>query len=420
MAYPLTIEKIVYPGRSLGRREGKVVFTDEGAPGETVLIEPLKDKKTYIEARTLEILTPSPRRIPPRCTHYKICAPYQYLDYPFQLEIKKAQLSDTYIRTLKTAPLDIPLTPAVSLWGYRNKVNFSLIPDNGTSQWGYHDPHRPEHLLPVTDCHLISPTMNRCKDRILALLDKEQKEGIEEITLRENAKSQLLILLSMKKPSVDIRSIAPLIAKEFSLSGISCEYKGRISVVYGQDYFDEQCGNVIYRVGVHSFFQINRDALTSMFDTISGWLALSGKETLVDLYSGIGTFGLFFAQKASRIIAVEPELSNVFCLEENIRRNRIDNVSVFHYTSEQWFSLGDTAAIDTLIVDPPRRGLGPYVCEHILKKRPKRIVYVSCDMSTFIRDIKSLIGSYGLKRLAAFDFFPHTPHLELCGLLELK
>lgn len=124
-----TIEKIIYPGKSLARSGGKVILTDEGLPGETVEVTAIDEKKDYIKAVTSKILTPSAHRIEPKCSHYQVCSKYQTIAYDFQIKIKEDQLKEIFSRTLQ-APTEIIFRPAENIWHYRNKIDFHIIREN--------------------------------------------------------------------------------------------------------------------------------------------------------------------------------------------------------------------------------------------------------------------------------------------------
>ncbi|MFH1996747.1 MAG: TRAM domain-containing protein, partial [Candidatus Omnitrophota bacterium] len=118
----ITIDKIISPGRSIAKPEGKIIFTDDGLPGETVEVEIVKEKKNYIEAKTLKVLSPSVHRIQPRCAHHMICSPYQHIDYPLQVEIKKAQIEEIFGHQLKIEPGALAFRASENIWRYRNKI----------------------------------------------------------------------------------------------------------------------------------------------------------------------------------------------------------------------------------------------------------------------------------------------------------
>ncbi|MFA5271198.1 MAG: hypothetical protein WC412_02520, partial [Candidatus Omnitrophota bacterium] len=155
----LKIEKIVYPGKSMAFYNGKIVFTDEGLPGELVEIKPLKEKKNYIEAETVKIITPSGKRITPRCSHYKICSAYQYIDYNEQISIKEEQIKEMFKRGLAKELNNFKLTPSPEIWEYRNKLRLHVLWDK-TAYLAYHYPQTHNKFIRIDVCSLASREIN--------------------------------------------------------------------------------------------------------------------------------------------------------------------------------------------------------------------------------------------------------------------
>jgi 23S rRNA (uracil1939-C5)-methyltransferase len=147
-------------------------------------------------------------------------------------------------------------------------------------------------------------------------------------------------------------------------------------------------------------------------------LRLTGEETVADLYCGVGTFGLSLASSAREVIGLESSRDSIPYLKRNIVRNRAGNFTAIEGESEKWAERMLKKGIDVLIVDPPRRGLEGRVREAIRARPPSRMAYLSCDLATLIRDLKELSRFYRLSRLFLYDFFPHTPHVEILCLLE--
>ena len=164
----LTIEKLVYPGRSMAVLDGRVVFTDAGLPGEVVEAEPAGDRKNYLEARTTRILRPSPARVAPRCAHYRACSSYQPLDYPVQIEVKRAQLVEILAGAADSALSGLEFVPSPEIWRYRNKVRFVVQREAGTVRLAYNAPGSRDELVPVDDCQLVARPVT---DLLHALLD---------------------------------------------------------------------------------------------------------------------------------------------------------------------------------------------------------------------------------------------------------
>jgi 23S rRNA (uracil1939-C5)-methyltransferase len=417
----IRIEKIVYPGRSLAREGGKVIFTDEGLPGELVEAELIREKPRYAEATTLRVLEPSPSRVPPRCSHYRACSPYQCIDYPVQVQIKTAQIREMLSHHLKYPADDLIVIPSPKVWSYRNKARLHLLRKAGEFSWAYHAPGEGDAYVPVDSCHLLSDMMNAIFSALLAVI-REQKIGwIAEATVRESLSSGRLLLLLAGSPPHDaslLRAALEGKAEALNLAGVALDGNGRRIQLFGSDSLVEKVENVEYSYGPSSFFQVNVDMLALTLRDIKESLRLNGEETVADLYCGVGTFGLALASSVQEVIGVESSRDSIPFLERNIERNRSGNFAAIEGESEREAVRVLGRGIGVLVVDPPRRGLDDRLRRAILSRPPPRIAYLSCDLATLIRDLKDLARSYRLARVFAYDYFPHTPHIETLAVLE--
>ncbi|MDD5085697.1 MAG: 23S rRNA (uracil(1939)-C(5))-methyltransferase RlmD [Candidatus Omnitrophica bacterium] len=420
----IQIQKIVYPGRSLSAQEGKVIFTDEGLPGELVEIEILKEKKNYLEARTVRVVEPSPHRVKPRCDHYKICSPYQCIDYPFQLEIKAGQIKEIFSHDLKIDLSGLRVTASEKEWGYRNKIHLHILWDKDKPRFAYHEAESLNTFVEIEKCFLISDEANSLLALFLKAAEIQKLRSVEEVTIRESSynKEMLIVLYaSSAKHSGPLQKIAEELKSEFPLRGVICIVRKERSVdeiiISGDDEIEERIDDKIFRLGPESFFQINTGVLKELIKDMRGELSLAGKETLADFYTGIGTFGIALASEVREVIGVESSAENTAFLRKNIGLNGVKNFKVCEGAAEEWLSKTLSGKVDALIVDPPRKGIGEAMSAKIVEAAVPLIVYISCNPSTLVRDLKILLGKYSLKRLQAYDFFPQTPHIETCAIL---
>ena len=419
----IRIEKIVYPGRSLAREGGKVIFTDEGLPGELVEAKLVREKPRYAEATTIRVLEPSPSRVPPRCSHYRACSPYQCIDYPAQVQIKTAQLREMLSHHLKFPADDLSVVPSDKIWGYRNKARLHLLRRGEEISWAYHEPGTAAAYVPVDSCHLLSAGMNELFSALLAVIRAERIGWIAEATVRESRSSGDLLLLLAGSPPPDssaLRSVLEEKAGPLGLRGVAVDGNGRRAQLFGAASAVETVAGVAYAYGPSSFFQVNVEMLGRVLRDLKDSLNLSGEETVADLFCGVGTFGLALAPSAREVFGVESARDSIPFLKRNIERNRAGNFTAIEGESEGEAARLLARGIDALVVDPPRRGLADRLRRAILSSPPRRIAYLSCDLATLVRDLKDLSRSYRLSRVFAYDFFPHTPHLETLAVLERR
>jgi 23S rRNA (uracil1939-C5)-methyltransferase len=418
------VEDVVYPGKALARHEGKALFTDEGLPGELVEVDVLKERTGFIEARTVDVLEPSPRRRGPRCEHYWACSPYQVIEDGFQLDLKRRQLEGILGRRLGSAAPGVEVRPSPKTWGYRNRVRFHLLGRPGSLSLAYNSPGSDRDFVPVTFCHLVSDQMGAVLTSALEILNRARTSGVEDIEVRETASGSevLLSLAGGKFESGRLpRALGPELRRQFPLSGMVWLAKGRSgtqeAIVFGRDFLEETAGGMVYRLGARSFFQVNRFLFEAALETARGLAAGLEKGRVADLYCGVGTFGLALAAGASQVEGVESDPANLAFLARNVRANGASNFLVRAGTAEDWIGKVLAGKPDLVVLDPPRKGLGPRITGPLLAAPPARVLYLSCDPSTLVRDLVPLVTRFDLRRVTLFDFFPQTPHIEsLCWL----
>lgn len=431
-----TIEKIIYPGKSLARHEGKVILTDEGLPGETVEVTVVEENKDYIEAVTSKILTPSAHRVEPRCGHYRVCSKYQTISYDFQIKIKEEQLKEIFSRSLQAMP-PIIFRPSDNIWHYRNKIDFHIIRENGAPKNGdagapnaveaamphlaYHLPGVQEKFVTIDSCFLASPQVNNLAEAALKIITENKLTPIKKITIKESSAGKLLLAVYGDSGEVALEPFLPL-TKQFplnGLAGIDIKHPLRKNVL-GEDFIEERIGETVFHIGPQSFFQINIVMLQKLLQDLKTSLPLSGNELVADLYCGVGTFGIALAPYVEKVLGVEEGRENVYFLKKNIRLNNVGNFRIYKETCEEWISRLPKVNLDAMIIDPPRKGLGQKFCRDLLAKPPRFIAYISCNPSTLARDLKILSSNYTVKNIFAYDFFPQTPHIETLAVLERK
>lgn len=418
------IQKIVYPGKSFASQNGKIIFTNEGLPGEIAEISPIRERKNYIEAQTLSISNESGKRVKPLCSHYKTCSSYQYIDYAYQLELKKLQIEEIFKHTVKKELTGFEIKPSGKIWEYRNKLRLSLLWKNNNAVLAYHAPETHDEFVPIDECYLASKNMNNLFSSLLKIINTNRFTFIEEIEIKENSNGSLLAVIYGKTPDCGgiTRTFPDEITGKFDLSGIIYigEKNRREKIIYGKNYLEEKISGKVFRIGAQSFFQINISTLELLIKDMDEMIKTRNFKIAADLYCGIGTFGIIFADKAQKMLGVELLEENTSFLKENIALNKINNYSFKKGPSERLISEIFTEKIKTLIVDPPRKGIGENVCKELLKAGPEHIFYVSCDPITLARDLKMLLQKYDLAKVYGYDFFPHTPHIEILTILDKK
>lgn len=404
--FEIKMEKLVYSGDCLGRLpDGRAVFVPFVLPGEIVKIEIVEDKKRYARAIPLEILEESPDRIAPRCTHFGECGgcQYQNLDYAKQLSAKEAILRDQFTRIGKlNDPPIYPIVPSPSPWHYRNNVQFH-IGQGGELGYIHAD---GEHLLPIYECHLPQTLINDLWPQIELGADPE----ILRLGIRQDTYDNLMLVLEGEEET------PPEFSLDIPVSAVYTPPEARLTVLAGDDHLTYQILDRNFQVSARSFFQVNTTMAVKMVQYLLEHLQLNDHTQVIELYTGVGLFSAFIAEKVGHLTAIES--SGAACYDFTVNLEEFDNVVLYEAEVEEVVPTINFTP-DILIADPPRSGLAPAVHDAITALQPKQIAYISCDPATLARDLKKITRhGYQLVSATPFDLFPQTAHVETVALLK--
>jgi 23S rRNA (uracil1939-C5)-methyltransferase len=421
----VTIEKIVYPGKSLAAFQGKICLTDDGLPGEIVDIQPVKEKRNYIEARTVGIIKASQERMEAHCPHYKACSPYQVLPYPRQIEIKKAQVLEILSSQIDLAGTTMDIVPSPRIWNYRNKVRLHILREGAKAGLAYNLPGKQDEYVKIRECFLISEPIGRLLTSLRKILDDRAMPSLDEVEVRESRAREELLLNVFWNTRPKTEEIDPLItglASGHRLAGIVGLHRTKTgyqeTAAWGKDYIEEEIGRTRFQIGAQSFFQVNVDLLPLVVGDILELAGLGTKDCIADFYCGLGTFGIALAPKVKSVFGIESGAENIEFLKRNLALNQVRNFTICEGRSEEWIPWVLDRRTDAILFDPPRKGLGPDILQNLKQRPAPKLIYLSCNPTTLARDLRGLKTDYHLKFLKVYDFFPHTPHIEILAVLE--
>jgi 23S rRNA (uracil1939-C5)-methyltransferase len=434
----LTVDSLAFGGAGVARLDGFVVFVSGAVPGDTVRAVVGKAKRGYAEARTLEVLQPSPERLAPLADHPG--APWQVLPYERQLEIKQQQVDESLQRLghLDGYVLE-PMLAATQPWRYRNKLEYSFGADPaGRLVCGFHAPGRWEEIVEVSDCLLASERSNQAREEVvewcrsagLAPFDRRSREGfLRNLVVREGRRTgQIQVRLVTSPGSLDAEGLIAASSADGLLwtqldSVAETTAGGQSELLAGSDRLEEEIGGLGVRISGEAFFQTNTEMAERLYATATEYAELTGFERVYDLYCGIGTLGLLMAPRVAELWGLEIMEEAVADAIDNARANEIDNASFF--AGDVRLALRDlverAGRPDVLVVDPPRSGLSQKVVRRIIEAVPRRIVYVSCNPTTLAPNAAQLVeAGYTLTKVRPVDMFPQTPHVECVAQLERR
>jgi len=408
--FTLQLTDMAHGGAALGRHEGRVIFVPYALPGETAHVEIVEDKGRFAFARLVEVLEPSPDRIPPPCPYFGLAAhggagcggcQWQHVDYQAQLRFKAKIVADQLARIGKiTDPPVRPTIPDGSGWAYRNHAQFHPAPAGGL---GF-QAAASNDTIAIDECPILHPLLSD----LYATLDLDL-EGLLRLSLRAGtATDDQMLLFEMEE------DLPPALESDLPVSCVLLLSDGRHANLIGHNHITEIVAGRTYRISAPSFFQVNTPQATQLVRQVLEYLDLQGGETVLDGYCGVGLFTAHLAERAGLVIGVEMAAAAAADLLENTAE--FDNVDVIEGPVEAVLADLDVS-LDAAVVDPPRAGVDRFALDALVARRPARLVYVSCDPATLARDAKRLSAAgYRLVEVQPVDMFPQTYHIESVAL----
>jgi 23S rRNA (uracil1939-C5)-methyltransferase len=440
----LTVDSLAYGGNGVARLDGFVVFVRRGLPGDTVRARVTKVKRNHAEALAVDILAPGPQRVDAPCAHYPACGGcrFQDLAYEAQVAAKADQVREALVRLggFAEPPLE-PIVPAEAVFHYRNKMEYSFAQYVDGPTLGLHKAGRWDEVLEVEKCWLTTDLGNAIRNSVgewareegLEAYDQAEGTGyLRHLVVREgrNTRQALVQLVTAKGERFDagyfvdvLRRFPEVRSIHWSVNETPAEVTNLpTKLLWGEEAIEEELCGLRVRVRPNVFLQTNTAMAERLYGLAGEYAALSGGETVWDLYCGIGTIGLTMASKALTVWGIEVSEEAVACALENADLNGIANAAFFagnvgQVTEELRDRSGEP---DVVVVDPPRAGLAGKALRRLGEIGAPRVVYVSCNPTTLASDAKMLCTEYGYRFVKArpVDMFPHTPHVETVALLE--
>lgn len=438
----LTVKSCTVQGSGVCDHDGMTVFVRGAVTGDRVLAHIIKVKKTYAVGIIKKLVQRSPIRAKNFCPIAEKCGGccFAHIKYESELEIKAQQVADNFKRLGKLDITPAPIIPSPSAERYRNKAQYPVGSDGRFATIGFYAPmtHR---IIDCADC-LLQPKefseitdifRNWIREKKISVYNEADGSGIIRHIYIRKAVVTGQIMVCIVANSDSIPHAEALIEQLKEIDGLASVIlninRDKTNVVlgkecktlFGSDYItDELCG-LKFNLSPLSFYQVNHDGAEILYNKAKEYAALTGSETLVDLYCGTGTIGLTMAKDVKSLIGVEIIPQAIENAKENARLNGIDNAEFICADAAQAAStlLERGVKPDIVILDPPRKGCDEALIKTVAEMSPERVVYVSCDSATLARDCQRF-AALGYRTLAAtpVDMFPHTAHVETVVLLS--
>ncbi|HDH44862.1 MAG TPA: 23S rRNA (uracil(1939)-C(5))-methyltransferase RlmD [Thermococcus sp.] len=412
------IEKLSSEGFGEVKINGKKLFIPFTAPGDIVEVKKWRKEKKKCVAYEYAILEPSSIRVKPECKHFGVCGGclLQHLPYEEQLKFKEQKLSELL-------EMNVEVLPCPKIYGYRNRIDVAIT----TRGIGFRRRGIWWDVTDVKSCRIFGDKSEKALRSVRDLIEdlklvpwdlKKSNGFLRYIVLREGKfTGEFMVNLvtsegTLSKEVTEYFDFATSLYWSVNSTKSDVSY-GTPRRVWGAEFIREKLDDVTYLIHPNSFFQTNSYQAVNLVKKVSDFVE---GEKVLDLYSGVGTFGIYLARRGFKVEGIEV---NPFAVEMANTNARINEVNAEFKVGEDR-EVRDLGGYDTVIVDPPRAGLHPKLIKKLLKDSPETLVYVSCNPRTFSENLKKLKEGYAIEEIVALDMFPHTPHVEIVAKLDLK
>jgi len=440
--------------------DGKVIFLPNAVPGDVIDVQTFRQRKGYYEGKAIKFHKYSEKRTDAVCEHFGTCGgcKWQHMDYSHQLFYKEKEVVNNLTRI---GHLELPeITPILGSkeqYFYRNKMEFSF----SDSRWltveeiastndlgdrnalGFHIPGMWDKILDVKKCWLQGDPSNAIRNEVKDFAIKHQipffntrhQTGVlRTLMIRNTSIGELMIVVQFFKDDSKNRialldhlkiTFPEITSLQYIINGKANDtiYDQDVICYHGRDHIFEKMEGLHFKINAKSFYQTNSNQAFNLYKITRDFAGLTGKELVYDLYTGTGTIAQFVAKNALKVIGVESVPDAISAAKENAILNKIDNVDFFVGDMKTVFNsefIETHGHPDVIITDPPRDGMHKDVVAQIIKIKPDRIVYVSCNSATQARDLALLDSAYKITKTQAVDMFPQTHHVENVVLLEKR
>ncbi|MEW6516728.1 MAG: 23S rRNA (uracil(1939)-C(5))-methyltransferase RlmD [candidate division FCPU426 bacterium] len=442
----LAIASLAYGGEGIGRHGGLVVFVAGALPGDRVSCRVQQVKSHFARAELLAVLEPSPDRVAPFCPHAEECGgcSWQHLAYPAQIQAKQLFVQNALQHVGRIRTASVPgVIKAVPQTGYRHKIQIPLQAQNGDLAAGFYAT-KTHRVVPIAECPVQPVLGNRVLKAVRELAGVFGYRGYDEtsgtgdlrhlvIRLGHHTKEALAILVTPAESAPRLDEFSEqLIQRVPELVGVVQNVNtettnvilGRVfKSLAGRPYIYEEIEGLKFRISAGSFFQVNPFQLPQLLSAVGQAAALSGHESVVDLYCGVGLLTLSLARQARLVVGVEEVSSAVEDAQANKHLNGFSQAEFLAADAAAGFRQLAAKGLqpDVVVLDPPRKGVDPKVLNQLCQTKPKRVVMVSCNPVTLARDLARLASAgYRVLQAQPLDFFPHTYHVETVATLVRK
>ena len=399
----IEITKLDHSGRGIGYLDGKIIFVSNALPTEIVDVVVTNSKKKYLEGTVLNYINKATNRIDAPCPYYELCGGCQlmHISYEDQLKYKENKVKEIINKYTNISEDKVrSIIPTTSFY-YRNKVTLQVKEKIGYYQKKSYD------IVNIDHCMIASEKINE----VILKLNSMDLKNITKIVIKE-AREEVMVVLELSS-AIDNN----IFKDAFKDVNIITYFNGEYETISGNNHIVEQLGEYQFIISPDSFFQVNTSGAINLYNQVLKYANLTKEETVLDLYCGTGSIGIYLSKEAKKVIGVELNTQAINDALLNKELNKINSIDF--YQGDAGIILSElNMKADLIIVDPPRSGFNKQTIDELLKQQAKKIVYVSCDPVTLARDLNELARDYEIIELTPVDMFPNTYHVESIVRLE--
>lgn len=432
-----------FEGEGIAKIEGFTIFIEGAIKGEKCRILIVKVTSSHAFGKLVEILEKSKYRVEPDCATYKRCGGcnLRHIDYEETLNIKQNTVQNLVNKTLNNK-IKVEMTVGMgNPYNYRNKAQYPVGFDkSGEPVMGVYA-KRTHEIIPMRNCMIQNPVSEKIANVVLGFFIKNniqiynEKNGeglLRHIVIKVGIKThEIMCILVLNKKELKkekelikvlIREFPEIktIVKNYNMKNTNVILGNENEVIYGDGYIYDELGDYTFKISPLSFYQINPIQTEALYNIAIEMADLKKTDTLFDLYCGIGTIGIFASPYVNRVYGIEIVKQAIEDAKENANINNIRNIEFFAGDVEKVFEnvlKEHNVKPDVIFVDPPRKGLDKHTIENILNIKPEKIVYISCNPASLVRDLKLLEESYEIKKIQPVDMFPFTSNVECVAVM---
>lgn len=426
-------------GEGIAKIDGYTIFVIGAMKNEKCKIHITKVLKTHAFAKIIEIIQKSENRIEPDCKTYKRCGGCQlrHIKYEETLKIKQEKVQNLVDKMINSRLKNkIVVNNTIGMENplyYRNKA---IFPISANGEIGIYA-ERSHDVIPIAECKIQTTKAQEIAKYILknwnsSIYDEKTGKGLlRNIMIREGFETGEIMLVLVQNGEKNTLSVEDITSKFPEIKTIVINVNTKNTnvvlsneniIIYGNGYILDKLGDYTFKISPNSFYQVNPVQTEKLYNLAINEAKLNKNDILCDLYCGIGTIGIFASKFVKKVYGIEIVDQAIKDAKENAKINNIDNVEFIAGDVETVFDklLKENVKPDVIIVDPPRKGLDDTTIENLNKLKLNRLVYVSCNPATLMRDLQKLMEVYEIKSITPTDCFCYTSHVECVAVLELK